>query len=139
MKGVTLAVFRRFYGADKGVAELKRITDEEWRHIFRTGYWDRFRGDDIDDQSVANICVDWLYNSGRAAIRQVQKIVGVDDDGIVGDLTVSAINARPPKPLFGQIKAARTNFVEEIARNRPSQRKFLQGWKNRINSFVYEA
>lgn len=139
MKGVTLATYRKFYGADKTVDDLKRITDEEWYHIFRTGYWDRFRGDDILDQAVANICVDWLYNSGIAAIKRVQKIVSVEDDGMVGDVTIAAINAREPRQLFEQIKAARTAFVETIARNNPSQRKFLQGWKNRINAFTYQA
>ena len=139
MKGVTLATFRKFYGADKTVEDLKQITDAQWLHIFKTGYWDKFRGDDIDDQSVANMCVDWLYNSGIAAIKRVQKIVGVADDGIVGDKTIGAINARPAGPLFEQIKAARIAFVETIARNNPSQRKFLQGWLNRINSFRYEA
>lgn len=137
MKGVTLATFRKFYGADKTVENLKQITDAQWLHIFKTGYWDKFRGDDIDDQSVANMCVDWLYNSGTAAIKRVQKIVGVVDDGIVGDKTVAAINARQAEPLFEQIKAARIAFVETIARNNPSQRKFLQGWKNRINSYTY--
>lgn len=137
MKGVTLATFRKFYGANKTIDDLKRITEAQWLHIFKTGYWDVFRGDDIDNQSVANMCVDWLYNSGTAAIKRVQKIVGVVDDGIVGDKTVAAINARQAEPLFEQIKAARIAFVETIARNNPSQRKFLQGWKNRINSYTY--
>lgn len=139
MKGVTLATFRKFYGANKTIDDLKRITEAQWLHIFKTGYWDVFRGDDIDNQSVANMCVDWLYNSGTVAIKRVQKIVGVADDGIVGDKTIAAINARPVGPLFEQIKAARIAFVETIARNNPSQRKFLQGWLNRINSFRYEA
>lgn len=137
-KGVTLATFRKFYGADATVAQLKKITDEQWLHIFKVGYWDKFKADDITDQSVANMCVDWLYNSGIAAIKRVQKIVGVVDDGIVGPKTIAAINAKEAQPLFYQIRAARIAFVETIARNKPSQRKFLQGWKNRILSFIYE-
>lgn len=138
-KGVTLATFRKFYGAEATVQQLKRITDEQWLHIFEVGYWNIFKADDINDQSVANMCVDWLYNSGVAAIKRVQKIVGVVDDGIVGPKTIGAINAKEAKPLFFQIRAARIAFVETIARNKPSQRKFLQGWKNRILSFDYEA
>lgn len=137
-KGVTLATFRKFYGADATVAQLKKITDEQWLHIFKVGYWNKFKADDITDQSVANMCVDWLYNSGIAAIKRVQKIVGVVDDGIVGPKTIAAINAKEAQPLFYQIRAARIAFVETIARNKPSQRKFLQGWKNRILSFIYE-
>lgn len=138
-KGVTIATFRKFYGADATVAQLQKITDQQWLHIFRVGYWEKFRADEIEDQSVANICVDWLYNSGIVAIKRVQKIVGVEDDGIVGTKTIAAINKREADPLFYQIRAARIAFVETIARNKPSQRKFLQGWKNRILSFDYEA
>lgn len=137
-KGVTIATFRKFYGKDATIEQLKRITDEQWLHIFKVGYWDKFKADDINDQSVANICVDWLYNSGIVAIKRVQKIVGVVDDGIVGPKTIGAINAKDAEPLFFQIRAARIAFVETIVRNKPSQRKFLQGWKNRILSYNYE-
>lgn len=137
-KGVTLATFRKFYGESATVAQLKRISDEQWLHIFKVGYWNKFKADDINDQSLANLCVDWLYNSGIVAIKRVQKIVGVVDDGIVGPKTIAAINAREPEPLFYQIRAARIAFVETIVRNKSSQRKFLQGWMNRILSFEYE-
>ena len=137
-KGVTIATFRKFYGESATIEQLKRITDEQWLHIFKVGYWDKFRADDIKDQSIANMCVDWLYNSGIAAIKRVQKIVGVEDDGVVGSKTITAINARKASPLFYQIRAARIAFVETIAKNKPSQRKFLQGWKNRILSFEYD-
>ena len=137
-KGVTIATFRKFYGKEATIEQLKRITDEQWLRIFKVGYWDKFKADDINDQSVANICVDWLYNSGIVAIKRVQKIVGVVDDGIVGPKTIGAINAKDAEPLFFQIRAARIAFVETIVRNKPSQRKFLQGWKNRILSYNYE-
>lgn len=137
-KGVTLATFRKFYGAEATVQQLKRITDEQWLHIFKEGYWNIFKADHIEDQSIANLCVDWLYNSGVAAIKRVQKIVGVVDDGIVGAKTIEAINDKASRALFYQIRSARIAFVETIARNKPSQRKFLQGWKNRILSFDYE-
>lgn len=137
-KGVTIATFRKFYGEDATIEQLKRITDDQWMHIFKVGYWDKYKADDIKDQSIANLCVDWLYNSGITAIKRVQKIVGVVDDGIVGPKTIEAINTKASRSLFYQIRAARIAFVETIARNKPSQRKFLQGWKNRILSFEYE-
>lgn len=137
-KGVTIATFRKFYGEDATIEQLKHITDEQWLNIFKVGYWDKYKADDIRDQSIANLCVDWLYNSGIVAVKRVQKIVGVVDDGIVGSKTIEAINAKASRSLFYQIRAARIAFVETIARNKPSQRKFLQGWKNRILSFEYE-
>lgn len=137
-KGVTIATFRQFYGADATVEQLKHITDEQWFNIFKSGYWDRWRADEIACQSIANIVVDWVWASGSHGITQVQKILGVDTDGIVGPKTLAALNGRPADPLFHQIRAARIAFVENIVRRKPSQRKFINGWKNRILSFVYE-
>jgi len=38
MKGVTIAVFRRFYGEEKSKQDLHDITDEQLQHIYKTGY-----------------------------------------------------------------------------------------------------
>ena len=138
MKGVTLATFRRFYGATATIAQLKAITDQQWLHIFRAGYWDKCRADQINSQPVANAIVDWAYNSGPAtAAKKAQAILGVVVDGAIGPMTIAAINAADPCWLFDQIQKARTDFVEAIVRNKPSQAKFLQGWKNRINSLTF--
>lgn len=137
-KGVTIATFRHYYGASSTVAHLKNITDEQWLHIFKAGYWDRWRADDIDNQAIANIVVDWVWASGSYGITQVQKILGTSPDGIVGNKTITLLNARPADALFHQIRAARIAFVETIAKRNPSQRKFLQGWKNRIMAFQFE-
>lgn len=137
-KGVTIATFRQFYGKDATVEQLKRMTDEQWLCIFKTGYWDRWRADEINSQSIANIVVDWVWASGSIGITRVQKILGVEADGIVGRKTLTALNSRPPRDLFYQIRAARIAFVETIVRRRPSQKKFLRGWTNRILSFTFE-
>lgn len=138
-KGVTIATFRHFYGKDATVDQLRNITDEQWLNIFKSGYWDRWKADNINSQSVANIVVDWVWASGVHGITRVQKIIGVEPDGIVGNRTLTALNARKPEELFYQIRAARIAFVETIVKNKASQKKFLNGWKNRILNFKFES
>lgn len=139
-KGVTLATFRRYYGANATKGQLQAMTDAQWLHIFRRGYWDEFRADEINNQSVADACVDWAWNSGTVkAAKKVQAVLGVTADGIVGQRTLAAINAAQPRQLFAKIKAARLRYVENIAKNNPKQKKFLKGWKNRINSLIFTA
>lgn len=139
-KGVTLATFRQFYGQNKTVNDLKAITDAQWLNIFLSGYWNKVRATEINNQSIANIVVDWAWASGPdTAARKVQKIVGVDVDGIVGPKTLAAINAYNPQQLFDRIKAERITFVENLVKQRPKDSVFLTGWKNRINSFFFEA
>ena len=40
-KGITIDTFRSFYGQGATVEQLKNITDEQWLHIFKSGYWDK--------------------------------------------------------------------------------------------------
>lgn len=137
-KGITIATFRQYMGQDATVAQLKAMTNEQWETIFKKGFWHPFGGDNIANQSIANICVDWAWCSGtRTAIKQVQRLLGIADDGIVGNVTLSAINNANSKKLFDKIKSSRLAFVEAIVKRYPTQKVFLKGWRNRINSITY--
>lgn len=137
-KGVTLATFRSFYGSSKTVNDLKAMTDAQWLHIFLNGYWNKCQASQINNQAIANIFVDWAWGSGPVtAIKKVQGLVGTDVDGIVGPKTLAAINGANQEQLFNKIKAARIKFVEDLVKSRPKDKKFLSGWKNRINSFFF--
>lgn len=138
-RGVTLATFQQFYGADRTADDLRGMTDAQWLHIFREGYWNRWQADRIASQSLANLLVDWVWASGSHGITRPQKILGVEADGIVGEQTLAALAARAPEPLFHQLKAARIAFVEGIVRENPSQKAFLRGWKNRIEAIAWEG
>lgn len=120
------------------VTRLKNLSEKQWTEIVKTMYWDRFKGDAIESQSVANICVDWLWLSGAVAIKKVQELVGTKADGIVGDKTIAAINLRSALPLFGMIKEVRAMYIDEICRKRPANEKFRKGWMNRLNDLRYE-
>lgn len=141
-KGVTIGTYTT-YRKSKGlpkptVSDLKRMTDAEWLEIFKSMYWDKFCADSILSQSVANICVDWIWMSGVTAIKRVQKVLGVKRDGVVGPKTLSAINSVSALPLFGMIKAERKRYYDEICRKRPDNKKFLKGWMNRLNDLQFE-
>lgn len=137
-KGITIATFRHFFGSEATVEQLKAMTDEQWETVFRKGFWNPFKGDEIKNQSIANICVDWAWGSGApTAIKQVQRLLGVAADGVVGNITLGAINNAEPEKLFEKIKSARLAFVEAIVKRDASQQVFLKGWRNRINSIQY--
>ena len=136
-RGVTLATFRHFYGADRTADDLRGMTDAQWLRIFREGYWNRWQADRVASQSLANLLVDWVWASGSHGITRPQRILGVEADGIVGERTLAALAARDPEPLFHQLRAARIAFEEDIVHENPSQKVFLRGWKNRINAIEW--
>ena len=138
-KGITLATYRQYYGQNKTAADLKRITDQQWEHIFKTGYWDKWLGDKIESQSVANMVVDWVWCSGAAyGIKIPQRVLGVTADGIVGAKTIAALNAQDPKTLFNRLKQERLNFIDRICQTRPQNKKYRKGWLSRINSIAFQ-
>jgi lysozyme family protein len=140
MKGVTLAVFRAYYGADKTVDDLKAITPEQWMHITKSEYWDKVQGDKINNQQVADALFDWAYNTNPViAIKHTQMIVGIDPPtGFFGDLTLGKVNAADAATLCNAICDARQTFVENYAKAHPEENKFLEGWTNRINGLRYK-
>jgi lysozyme family protein len=137
MKGVTLATYRKFFGKDKNCKDLKGITQAEWDLIFKEGYWDKWKADDINNQSIADLLVDWCWTSGVYGIKLPQRVLGVVDDGVVGPKTLKAINDYPnKKELFDKLWNRRKKHFQDIAKN--GKEKFLKGWLNRLNDFKYE-
>lgn len=140
--GVTIGAYSA-YCKKKGypnptVERLKAITYEVWRDILKTAYWDRWKADDIKNQSVAEYLVDWTWNSGTHGIKIPQRMIGVKDDGIVGPKTIEAVNNRNQGDFHQELVIERIAFYEGIVKRTPSQAKFLKGWINRAKSFKYK-
>lgn len=141
-KGITYATLQRYYRI-KGyprpsVDTLRRLTDEQWSDIYKTLYWDVCKAAEIKSQAVANMLVDWYWHAGSNATKGAQKVLGVIADGVVGAKTIMAINTRPPKQLYEELKQARIAYYNRIVASRPTNRKYLRGWLNRVNALKYE-
>ncbi len=134
MIDVTLATYRTFRRKknlpEPSKADLRQISFPEWKDILKTMFWDRLHADDINSQGVANILFDWLWASGPSAIRNIQKILGVKSDGIIGPITLLAINSRDHSALFHEIREVR----ERHYRSCRGAWKYLNGWLRRLNA-----
>lgn len=142
MCGVTIGAYEA-YCKQKGypkptVVRLFNIDLTAWIDVLDTLFWQPWKADLIQNQSVAEICVDWGWASGtRTSVKQVQRLLGVAADGVVGPKTLAAINSMAPMSLFYRIREARVQFVKAIVRRNPSQKKWLNGWLNRINDIKF--
>jgi len=140
--GVTIATWRAVgYDKDKDgdidVQDIKLLNTHDFETVLKI-YWDRWHADKIINQSVANILVDWVWGSGVWGIKIPQRILGVVQDGAIGDKTLCALNAQNQKDFFNKIFAERVKFLDNIVKNNPSQKRFIKGWKNRLNDFKYK-
>lgn len=161
-KGITIATWRQF-GYDKDgdgdidVDDLKVIDIKDFTEILRVRFWNVWQSDTLP-QSIAEILTDWLWGSGRYAISETQKVLGVHADGIIGPKTRGELLFRcnlNARALHGLLYKARFDYIDRIVRNsvytfnqemiRNKRRRaeewelkkftfkrFEQGWKNRI-------
>jgi len=140
-KGVTIAVWKS-QGYDKDgdgdidVNDLKKITEADAIMIMKNNYWDRWKADTIKSQAIANTLVDWVWGSGAWGIKIPQRILGVKDDGVVGAKTLEALNKQDPAKFIEKLYLARFNFLDGIVASNPSQKRFIKGWKNRMNDLI---
>ncbi|HMG82997.1 MAG TPA: glycosyl hydrolase 108 family protein [Ferruginibacter sp.] len=138
-KGITPDAYKTAFGAYPTIPQMQNITNDQFAQVLKKLYWDRWQADKINNQSVADILVDWVWASGGWGIMKPQGILNLAQDGAVGDITIAAVNAADPQTFFNQVKAARITFVQNIVAQHPNQSQWLHGWENRINSFSFSA
>ena len=142
MCGVTLATFtdwRTKQGRPKPtIADLKALQYDEWLAILKSGFWGRCKADQISNQSIAEMLVDWCWVNGPVAIRKAQTVLSLVADGIVGPKTLAALNASDSHSVFNRLKGAREKSYRDIVAARPNQQRFFNGWINRTNSIAYK-
>ena len=166
--GITLATWRQ-YGHDKDndgdidEEDLRVISVDDAKAIYKPKYWDKVGGDKISNQAVANIIFDHAVNAGvgRAA-KMAQAILkttfgkkNLVVDGAIGPKTLAELNAVNPSQFHDEFKLLRADYYNYLANNielvRPMVIKFLQslgiapnskfqafikGWMNRVNTFT---
>ena len=127
MKGITLATFRHYVpGATK--ADLRAISDEWVQMIYRDGYWAAVRGDDLP-AGVDLATFDFAVNSGPSrAVKILQGVVGVAQDGKIGRATLTAIKGEDSTEIVKEICARRLSFVRGLK----TFGTFGKGWVRRV-------
>lgn len=139
--GVTLATWQKC-GYDKNhdghidATDIKLLSPDDFKYVLRK-YWDSWKADQIKNQSIANILVDWVYLSGRWGVTIPQGLLSLKKDGIVGVDTIAAVNGHDPATVFNMIYQARVSFINGIIKRDPTQKKFYKGWTLRLSKLKF--
>lgn len=136
-KGVTQATYTE-WRVDQGLQPqaVRAISDTEVATIYRDGYWtaaSRFSAP--LDLVVFDAAIQ--HGTGRA-IKCVQRVIGVDADGLWGPRSDGALRAalqqRTPRQLAQAVIDERRRFYNAIVAADPDQAANLNGWMNRMKS-----
>lgn len=122
-------------GDGEGDVDIKNLTEEEAKVVYKRRFWDKMQGDKIQSQVIAGILFDGYVNMGATAVKIIQRILLQNDDGVIGEKTLVAINNAEEVALYNEYKTRRIEFYKELAVRKPQLQVFLKGWLNRINSF----
>ena len=87
-----LGVTKRVYQEHGGTKDMKDLVVEDVAPIYKKGYWDRMKGDDLP--GGLDLCVfDFGVNAGPGrAAKFLQKMIGTTVDGGIGPNTLAKVD-----------------------------------------------
>lgn len=133
--GVTRAVYEQYAGRQVMDGEMEGLTHDDVYPIYKENYWDRVRGDDLPsgvDWAVFDFCV----NSGVSrSAKALQRIVGVEQDGGIGPMTLQAIAEMEPADIIEQMHHMRDGFYRSLS----TFDTFGRGWIRRNDETKEQA
>ncbi len=126
--GITLATYRAFIHPRGSCSDLKHLTANQAASIYQRHYWDAVRGDDLP--AGLDVCVvDMAVNAGVSmAAKLLQRLLGVPADGVIGAVTLAALDGHDVVGLCHRYSVARIAFYQSL----PTFKTFGKGWSNRV-------
>jgi lysozyme family protein len=104
-------------------------------HIYRVEYWNPCKCDDLP-RGVDHFVFDYAINIGPGtAIKDLQLVVQVTTDGIIGPKTLAAVRAMKPGIIIIKLAEAWLRRLERLS----TWKVFGNGWENRIARVTTEA
>lgn len=135
MKGVTLKTFSEFLKRQTTKEELRQITDEQLRKIYRDRYWNAVAGDRLP-AGLDLVVFDMAVNAGpRRAGRMLQVLLGVTTDGAIGPRTLAAVELHDDGTLIQEYSHERRSYYRSL----PTFQTFGRGWLRRVEEVEVEA
>ena len=97
-----------------GKEDLRAITDDQLEHVYKTGYWDRCKCDDLAE-GLDYVVFDQAVNSGTGcSAKWLQAVVGVPVDGGIGPQTLAATREKSAVDIINEMCDERLEFMQRL-------------------------
>jgi lysozyme family protein len=137
--GITAGTLGEWRGLHRAAtpAEVASLTRAEAKDIYIKTYIEAPGFNAILNERLRVALIDDGVNSGTAAaIRRLQRVLGVSVDGVLGPMTLAAANAITSDWVLTELVKARCLHYARIVQQDASQRRFIVGWLTRALSFL---
>lgn len=132
---------------DKGLSFINNLlaTNTELQNdiqsFYKSGYWNTLSLDKVNDNQVTDILFDDSVNPCEINAAHVMQTAVVtcgtqlNVDGIIGQLTINAINSINAKTYYNAIITIRKFHYNDEVIKHPQQRQWLANWLNRLKPY----
>lgn len=129
MRGVTQRVYTAYRErVGKPNQSVRFIEPAEILDIYKAQYWDALRCDDLPT-GVDYAVFDFGVNSGVSrAAKYLQRILGVKQDGVIGEMSIKAANMADPGFIVDKLCEDRMAFLRRLK----TWKTFGRGWTRRV-------
>jgi hypothetical protein len=126
--GVTQEVLEDWVDRAVTEDEMRSLTPEKVKPLYKDMYWDRIKGDNLPNG--VDYCVfDAAVNSGVfRATKWLQTTVGAKPDGVIGELTLNLVRLTNPKMIVDKYCSNRLEFLQGLS----TWPTFGKGWERRV-------
>lgn len=115
--------------------DIAGMTLDRAKTIYKRDYWGPAACDSVPDGAKFDL-FDMAVNSGvRPAIKTVQRAAGQTPDGVIGPLTLQALQSMPATRFVARFNGERLEFMAGL----PTWPAFGRGWARRIASNLKDA
>ena len=108
--------------------DIKNLTKEHASAIYKKYYWNKVQGDALPS-GLDLVVFDSAVNSGPAqAVKWLQRAISVRDDGVLGPVTLVALQKADVVSVIDKFLEQRLAFLKSL----PTWSRYGKGWKTRV-------
>lgn len=145
--GITPAAWMRFYNRPIQHDTIRNLSQAEAIPIYRANYWDKIKGSEIENQSLADLMLFTVVNSGTGQILNFRKLMNkLAGKKVVSETSapftsaeIKILNELDTEAFFNALKTERETFYKNLVKQRPEKGIFLPGWLRRLNEYTYSG
>lgn len=138
-RGITQREYDAYRTTHPGLpSDVWKAPQSAIQAIYESSYWEPWCPQLPDGVDYVFFDVSVLHGPAKAAT-WMQKALGVEADGHLGILTLTAMQAADPSEVVSGMSSLRRAHFKGIVRGKPTQEKFLKGWLARADRVENDA